>query len=498
MRLQIAFRLLVGVAMVVLVVELLHLLGQTCIKTQPNDVQGAISQGQIFLPAAPIGTIYFPKNLGLTKPLPANALHAADERLKNANIRLQQKYQHRPAAKTLPSTICEQRALRFNDQLAYLVSRANKADRKTSPLPIAFTITDQTYSDMADDVAAMMYRVGFPASHLFFVCLDQASLSTVCATGLHEAIFYPSKRKNTRVSEAKFGVAEQLLIAGRSFLFFEMDVWFIRAPLPYFTNPDADLFIGLHQNNAFSPNIGFYFARPVVEAMSSGRDGNGSSGVASAARDLFHDLLAHTLRQPSHFDQQLMQCLLRGTSQQFQHPSFDQFVSGAASKECTQLGLRMNWRWRASRGQGSTGSPHAVDGRGRSTDPSDLTKRGCGGGGCLSRVRWAVLDPNAFIALEDPQLGGAFAGRYVGGHGFVSDANTVPVVSVHILSAIPLSGAYGKRYQAKELGLWEGAHAYYQVGAVGGGSASGANEGGASKHKRYISYEGVFGGNGCV
>jgi hypothetical protein len=144
---------------------------------------------------------------------------------------------------------CEQRALRYTEQLDRVVSRASKQTQHHLP-PIAFTITDQTYADMVDDVAKMIHRVGFPVSDFFFVCLDQASVSAVCARG-HEAIFYPSKNQRTRVSEAKFGVAEKLLGAGRSFLFFEMDVWFLRSPLPYFAHPSMDLFIGLHQNNAF-------------------------------------------------------------------------------------------------------------------------------------------------------------------------------------------------------------------------------------------------------
>ena len=49
---------------------------------------------------------------------------------------------------------------------------------------------------------------------------------------------------------------------GVDFLFFEMDIWMLRSPMPLMrANATIDFMLALHQDNPYTVNVGIYYVR---------------------------------------------------------------------------------------------------------------------------------------------------------------------------------------------------------------------------------------------
>jgi hypothetical protein len=222
---------------------------------------------------------------------------------------------------------------------------------------VVWTILDASYADMVADVMEMTSRDGNAHSPMLFGCLDETALVAVCNAGGHAVLFPKGPGVDTKVrhvADAKFGMAGDLLALSVSFLFFEMDIWLLRSPMPLFQDQRAEIFISSHQHNQLELNIGMYFVRPTKgtqRLFTSLRDGN-----------------AHS---PMLFDQDLFSCFLKN-SRQLPH------------------------RHMAAKWQSSCQKPLMRD----SLEQVKAEE----GSEVVFNISWRVLDANAVVASSKPSV----------------------------------------------------------------------------------------------
>jgi hypothetical protein len=113
---------------------------------------------------------------------------------------------------TVSDSKCVHEGKQYTLQLDALASQNSQA-------PLAWTVIDVSYANMVMDAVVMMHRVGY--ARVVFGCLDVETLHTVCMAG-QQGILFPSKNNETRVAEAKFGMAADVLSRNMNMLFFEV------------------------------------------------------------------------------------------------------------------------------------------------------------------------------------------------------------------------------------------------------------------------------------
>jgi hypothetical protein len=336
------------------------------------------------------------------KPLEKDFVDAGVLTMQAAKHRLKQRV---VVVSTAPVTSpCMARGSQYTEQLARIANQQTSAGGNGH---LAWTILDNSYANMVQDVVHMMHRIGYPTKRLAFGCLDTVALEAVCATDAgSQAFLFPTGNSLTRVADAKFGIATSLLQAGLDFLFYEMDVWFVRSPAPLFIDKHVELFVSVHQDNGYSTNIGIYFVR-----------------ATNHTTNLFTALAQIKRKRPKLFDQRIFDCYLKSTTQ------------------------HRNNRLVLFKSECDSHLPPAVE-MGLGRDSYDFN------------LKWRSLKPNVIVASAAPVV---FPGT---------------VVAVHVLTSHPLTGAAGKKWIAKEMGLWEGSERYYDDPAA-----------------RYLSYDGPIAQN---
>jgi hypothetical protein len=131
---------------------------------------------------------------------------------------------------------------------------------------VAFTMSDLSYADdmihevfqMNDDV------VGFRGA-FFMVALDRGTLQLGCRFGYpviaSPAILASEEDLRSMVQSTKFLLSYDLLKRNVSYLFYEMDIFFLQSPVPVLLQMEGDAICSAHQDNPFQPNIGCYAFR---------------------------------------------------------------------------------------------------------------------------------------------------------------------------------------------------------------------------------------------
>mmetsp|Transcript_34201 Transcript_34201/g.109827 ORF Transcript_34201/g.109827 Transcript_34201/m.109827 type:complete len:890 (+) Transcript_34201:619-3288(+) len=158
---------------------------------------------------------------------------------------------------------------------------------------VTWTMTDERYAaEMLDDVVAMAATY-LPQAPMVVVCLDRPTARACVASGYRCAVVplakakeeenprkekdlvkeeytFPQKKKEdplrSLVQNAKFEASRWFVDHGVSFIFFEMDVWFVQAATALPTarellrgeSPPTDIAVAAHQNNPTATNIGVY------------------------------------------------------------------------------------------------------------------------------------------------------------------------------------------------------------------------------------------------
>ena len=146
----------------------------------------------------------------------------------------------------------------FNQQLDNMLKMLSQSLNQL----VAFTLLDIGYTkDMIHNVFAMAHNVvGFPDS-FFMVAMDNVTIELCCHYGYPVLPCLFSSGLEDQVKLTKFQVSRDLLKRRQDFLFFEMDIWFIRPILPFLQKQIGDLLCSSHQNYPEGMNIGVYSAK---------------------------------------------------------------------------------------------------------------------------------------------------------------------------------------------------------------------------------------------
>jgi UDP-galactopyranose mutase len=158
------------------------------------------------------------------------------------------------------------RSLTWKEQLSNLLETRLQREEITNM--VAFTISDIKYTiDMLHDVFEMNDNiVGFENS-FFLVAIDEATLELSCTYGYPVVAWSSVKADSTQelkhaVANTKFEVSLELINIGYNFLFYEMDVWFVKSPKDiireYHQDSERDMLASSHQNCVMCINIGVY------------------------------------------------------------------------------------------------------------------------------------------------------------------------------------------------------------------------------------------------
>jgi hypothetical protein len=156
-----------------------------------------------------------------------------------------------------------------DEQLTYLLQHTLKPRNETLNM-ISFTISDYSYAkDMMQDVFEMAHTiVGFDNA-FFMVAMDVPTMELACLHG-YPFLAWPQQQEfpnattekgsllKANVANTKFEISYQLAKRRQSFLFFEMDVWFVKSPIPAIRQQTQDILFSGHQNNPEAANIGVY------------------------------------------------------------------------------------------------------------------------------------------------------------------------------------------------------------------------------------------------
>ena len=263
---------------------------------------------------------------------------------------------------------------------------------------VVFTVADKNYAEYMSDAKLDTLRA-FGGSHLLVIALDEAAAIAACAAGC--SVIRVDGTGRDAIYAAKYGTLHELLKLGRDATFREMDIWHLGDPL--LGVEDADVVLGVHQDNPYNLNAGWLHAR-----------------ARGATAEFFSDLVRYLQMHPLAFDQQVLNCMLRGT--------------GGPRDECIHT-------------DGSLSNLAA--------DEDPILKRWVTG----TRITHSFVGPDVLVAHARPYV--MWSTR-----------------AVHVLTTIPLTDARGKTDVARELMLWPGADDYYRVGgghrylAVAGGLLS--------------------------
>ena len=167
---------------------------------------------------------------------------------------------------------------------------------------VAFTITDENYAnEMLHEVHQMNRKVvRFGDAH-FFVGMDLFSVDLACSFGYPVVYFHQSDNENenenenedqakekekdnehehgqqdqanednfkTLVQSSKLIISQMLVDMNQSFVFYEMDIWFLKSPIHMLQQEmNGDMLASSHQNNPFNMNIGFFAVRATNASM---------------------------------------------------------------------------------------------------------------------------------------------------------------------------------------------------------------------------------------
>ena len=128
---------------------------------------------------------------------------------------------------------------------------------------VAWTMSDSAYGrEMLDDVVAMALKT-LGAPEVVVVCLDRKTARACVARGYRCAFLREnSEELKAKVQKTKFLVSKWFVDNDFDFVFFEMDVWFLKEGFSYlFHDEKIDIFVASHQNNPTATNIGVYAVR---------------------------------------------------------------------------------------------------------------------------------------------------------------------------------------------------------------------------------------------
>lgn len=157
--------------------------------------------------------------------------------------------------------ITSTQTLSVEDQLDKILSHL--VPLKDTHNMIAFSMTDETYAkDMLHEVYEMNNDiVGFKGA-FFFVAMDSYTANMACEFGYPVVAMPENDDLKKQVQSTKVFVSKLLVERGQSFLFYEMDVWFVRSPLRMLQQHmhEYDFLCSTHQWNPGELNIGFYAA----------------------------------------------------------------------------------------------------------------------------------------------------------------------------------------------------------------------------------------------
>ncbi len=135
---------------------------------------------------------------------------------------------------------------------------------------IAFTMADEAYSkDMLHDVYEMNNDIVGFQNAFFIVAMDTFTSNMACEYGYPVvAMMVNDDDKNNdaddlkaMVQSTKVYISKLLVQKGQPFLFYEMDVWFLRSPIQLLhqhMKTEYDFLCSTHQWNPGELNIGFY------------------------------------------------------------------------------------------------------------------------------------------------------------------------------------------------------------------------------------------------
>ena len=161
----------------------------------------------------------------------------------------------------------------IEDQLDHILNHHLTPLKDTHNM-IAFTMTDETYAkDMLHDVYEMNNEIVGFQNAFFIVAMDTFTSNMACEYGYPVvAMMVDDNNDNddkdtaddnlkAMVQSTKVYISKLLVQKGQSFLFYEMDVWFIRSPiqlLQQHMSTEYDFLCSTHQWNPDELNIGFY------------------------------------------------------------------------------------------------------------------------------------------------------------------------------------------------------------------------------------------------
>jgi hypothetical protein len=162
----------------------------------------------------------------------------------------------------------------IEDQLDHILSNHLTPLKDTHNM-IAFTMSDETYAkDMLHDVYEMNNDIVGFQNAFFIVAMDTFTSNMACEYGypvvaMTMMVDDNDDKDNTdenlkaMVQSTKVYISKLLVQKGQPFLFYEMDVWFIRSPiqlLQQHMKTKYDFLCSTHQWNPGELNIGFYAA----------------------------------------------------------------------------------------------------------------------------------------------------------------------------------------------------------------------------------------------
>lgn len=126
--------------------------------------------------------------------------------------------------------IASAQTLTIEDQLDQILKRL--VPLKDTYNMIAFSMTDETYAkDMLHEVYEMTNDiVGFKQA-FFFVAMDPYTANMACKYGYPVVAMPENDDLKKQVQSTKVFISKLLVERGQPFLFYEMDVWFVRSPM---------------------------------------------------------------------------------------------------------------------------------------------------------------------------------------------------------------------------------------------------------------------------
>ncbi len=129
---------------------------------------------------------------------------------------------------------------------------------------VSFTISDFSYAkDMIQDVFEMAHTIVGFKNAFFMVAMDVPTMELACQHGL-PFLAWPQANETqgeslkANVANTKFLISLELAKRRQSFFFFEMDVWFVKSPMPMLIEQGEDILFSGHQDNPEAANIGVY------------------------------------------------------------------------------------------------------------------------------------------------------------------------------------------------------------------------------------------------